>query len=463
MTENNMPNGNNSSDEMQQVVREDVPAVDNEKENAGSEEPAVVLAMPDHPKKRGVSVFACIIITLACCLVTFMATFVLLSSRYSNVFKEYAAAVNGGDFSQSLMTKISAIDSVMRDEYLYDIDDSELSASVLQGYMDGLGDRYADYYTADEFAALMEDTNGEMQGIGISIVNDTDNHALQIIAVFPDSPALEAGLRPGDRIAYVKIDGEYVSVAELGYQAAVSNMQGKADTMAEFIAYSEGNFDNPREYSIKRGYVTERTVESRICALDKTVGIIRITSFDRGTPEQFNEAVEAMLDAGAEKLVFDVRNNPGGDLDSVCSVLDTLLPEGTVVRTVDKNGSEEIVYTSDRNEIDVPMAVVANGNTASAGELFTAALRDYDKAVIVGEKTFGKGSMQTIRSFTDGTGFKFTYRYYCPPVSDNYDGVGIEPDIASSLSEVSAAKNIYTLEDSEDDQLAAAVDALNKK
>ena len=136
MTENNMPNGNNSSDEMQQVVREDVPAVDNEKDTAGSEEPAVVLAMPDSPKKRGVSVFACIIITLACCLVTFMATFVLLSSRYSNVFKEYAAAINGGDFSQSLMTKISAIDSVMRDEYLYDIDDSELSASILQGYME---------------------------------------------------------------------------------------------------------------------------------------------------------------------------------------------------------------------------------------------------------------------------------------------------------------------------------------
>lgn len=130
------------------------------------------------------------------------------------------------------------------------------------------------------------------------------------------------------------------------------------------------------------------------------------------------------------------------------------------MRTVDKNGNEEIVYTSDKNEIDVPMAVIANGNTASAGELFTAALRDYGKAVIVGQKTFGKGSMQTIRSFTDGTGFKFTYRYYCPPVSDNYDGVGIEPDVEVQLSEAASAKNIYTLEDSEDDQLQAAIEAL---
>lgn len=449
---------NNTSDEMQQGAPEGVPAADSEKDIG--EEPVCDTSEKVTKQKRGVRISTCVMLILICCILTFMTTFVILSGRYANAFREYANKISGGDFSQSLMAKLSSIDSVMRDEFLYDIDDEELAASILQGYMDGLGDRYADYYTAEEFDALLEDTNGEMQGIGVSIVNDPDNHALQIIAVFPDSPALEAGLRPGDRIAYVKVDGEYVSVAELGYQAAVSNMQGKVYTMAEFIAYREGNFDSPTEYYIKRGYVTERTVESHICTTDNTVGIIRITSFDRGTPVQFNEAVQTMLDSGAAKLVFDVRNNPGGDLDSVCSVLDTLLPEGTVVRTVDKNGNEEIVYTSDKNEIDVPMAVIANGNTASAGELFTAALRDYGKAVIVGQKTFGKGSMQTIRSFTDGTGFKFTYRYYCPPVSDNYDGVGIEPDVEVQLSEAASAKNIYTLEDSEDDQLQAAIEAL---
>lgn len=452
MNENNIPN--NDNDETQQDVVPDVPA-------AGNDIGICAEAADRAGKKklRGVSVPVCIIISVACCLVTFMTTFVVLSARYTDMFRNYVSEISGS-FGYSLLSKLTALDGVMRDEFLYDIDSDKITESVMQGYMDGLGDRYADCYTADEFAALMEDTNGEMQGIGISIVNDPDNHALQIIAVFPDSPALEAGLRPGDRIAYVKIDGEYVSVAELGYQEAVNNMQGKAGTNAEFIAFREGNFDSPEEYSITRGYVTERTVESRICKLDKSVGIIRITSFDRATPDQFNEAVKAMRDAGAEKLVFDVRNNPGGDLDSVCSVLDSLLPEGTVVRTVDKNGNEEVVYTSDKKEIDMPMAVLTNGNTASAGELFTAALRDYDKAVIVGTKTFGKGSMQTIRTFADGTGFKFTYRYYCPPVSDNYDGVGIEPDITAELSEDAAAKNFYTLEDSEDDQLAAAVDAL---
>lgn len=412
------------------------------------------------PKK--VSISACVCITLICCIVTFMTTHILLSEKYAGAFREYAEAVSGGDFNAALSAKLASIDSVIREEYLYDVDDTDLADSAVQGYMDGLGDRYADYYSADEFSALMDDTNGDMQGIGISIVNDSDTHALQIIAVFPESPALKAGLKPGDRIAYVKQDGEYVSVAELGYQSAVNALQGKADTFAEFIAYNDGSYDEPKEYSIKRGFVKERTAEGRLYSPDKTVGIIRITSFDKATPEQFKDAVDSLKAEGAEKLIFDVRFNPGGDLDSVCEVLDILLPEGPVVRTVDKNGDEQTVYTSDAEEINMPMAVLANGSTASAGELFCAALRDYDKAPIVGTNTFGKGSMQTIRSFSDGTGFKFTYRYYCPPVSDNYDGVGIAPDIEADLGEAAAAKNFYTLSDEEDDQLTAAYTALNK-
>ena len=138
-----------------------------------------------------------------------------------------------------------------------------------------------------------------------------------------------------------------------------------------------------------------------------------------------------------------------------------LVPKGPVIRTVDKKGNEEVVYTSDKNETDVPMAVLVNGNTASAGELFAACLVDYDKAFLVGEKTFGKGSMQTTRSFNDGTAFKYTYRYYCPPFSDNYDGVGITPEFEVELPEEVQA-HFYTMTDSEDTQLQCAVKELTK-
>lgn len=404
-------------------------------------------------RRRGVSIGVCIAVVLLCCLATFMATFVWLTTVYSRKNTEQS-------FLDKVSEKLGIMDSTVRNEFLYDIDEDAVCDGILRGYMYSLGDRYAEYYDKEQFETLMSDSNGEMQGIGVSIVYDSDTPSLQIISVFPDSPAMEAGLVPGDLIVYVKTDGEYKSVSELGYAAAVSAMQGKADTLAEFIVYKNNQLEGRKEYSVKRGYVTEITAEGHLYSEDESVGIIRITAFNGKTPEQFFAAMEELTKSGAEKLIIDVRNNPGGELNSVCSVLDPLLPEGPVIRTVDRDGREEVVYTSDKNETDIPMAVIVNGNTASAGELFTAALKDYKKAVIVGTTTFGKGSMQTIRAFSDGTGLKYTYRYYCPPFSDNYDGVGITPDITEEIGEAVADKNIYTLTDAEDNQLLAAYEAL---
>ena len=319
---------------------------------------------------------------------------------------------------------------------------------------------YAEYFNKEEMARFADESNAKMQGIGVSVTYNAERGVIEIINVFPDSPAYEAGLMVGDEVAYVKDGDEYVSVQSLGYTAALAKLRGEAGTVAEFAAYRNKDYETPMEYSIKREYVTEYTVSYELYEPDNTVGIIKISSFDAKTPQQFRNAFDALTAQGVQKLVFDVRNNPGGDKDSVGSILDMLLPEGPVIRTIDKNGNEEVIYTSDANEITMPMAVVVNGNTASAGELFCSALRDYNKAKIVGETTYGKGSMQSVRSFSDGTGFKFTYRYYCPPFSDNYDGVGVVPDVEVTLSEESAAKNLYLLSHSEDAQLAAAVDTM---
>ena len=416
---------------------------------------AVVAEPAPNPRKntpRGVSPGTVAVIAAICIIATFMATYVLFSVRYMHEGSSDGAVGKA-------VEKMNLLDALIQEEYVGEIDEEALTDWILKGYMAGLGDPYAEYYTEEEFSALLADNRGEMQGIGISVTMDTDTGLIEVISVYPESPALEAGVMPGDRIAYIIEDGQYYSVTELGYSVAVSMLQGEADTYASFVV-QRGDSQEPLEFSIQRGYITEYTVTSRLYTPDPTVGVIQITSFDGGTPEQFAAAVQSLQDQGAERLILDVRYNPGGDLDSVCSVLDTLLPEGPVIRTIDKDGNEEVVYTSDAQELGMPMVVLVNEGTASAGELFASALQDYEKAQVVGVQTYGKGSMQTIHSFGDGTGFKYTYRYYCPPFSDNFDGVGVTPDIVEEMDEALAERSIYTLTDEEDNQLAAAYNAL---
>lgn len=403
-------------------------------------------------KGGGVPVAAMIAIVLVAVLVTFMTTYVLTASKPA-----------GGDaegIPEEAYEKLSQISEVLDEYYLYDIDEDLLSAYILKGYMYGIGDNYAEYFTKEEFDALMSDTNAEMVGIGISVASD-GNDGILIISVFPDSPAQKAGVMPGDVVTHIMADGEMTAVSSLGFTVASNHMRGEAGTKCEFIVARGEDLSESVEFSIERGKITEYTVTHRVHTLDKKIGVIAISSFDKETPNQFKKAYDELLAAGCEKLVIDVRNNPGGELISVCTTLDMLVPEGPVIRTVDKAGNETVEYTSDKNESNVPMAVLVNGNTASAGELFAACLKDYEKAVLVGETTFGKGSMQTTMSFSDGTAFKYTFRYYCPPFSDNYDGVGIKPDVKAELSK-EALSHFYTLTDAEDTQLQAAVEELNK-
>lgn len=410
------------------------------------------VSAPRKNTPRGVSPGTVAVIAAICIIATFMATYVLFFVRYMSEEPADGAV-------EKAVEKMNLLDALIQEEYVGEVDEEALTDWILKGYMAGLGDPYAEYYTEEEFSALLADNRGEMQGIGISVTMDTDTGLIEVISVYPESPALEAGVMPGDRIAYIIEDGQYYSVTELGYSVAVSMLQGEADTYASFVV-QRGDSQEPLEFSIQRGYITEYTVSSRLYAPDPTVGVIQITSFDGGTPEQFAAAVQSLQEQGVERLILDVRYNPGGDLDSVCSVLDTLLPEGPVIRTIDKDGNEEVVYTSDAQELDMPMVVLVNEGTASAGELFASALQDYEKALVVGAQTYGKGSMQTIHSFGDGTGFKYTYRYYCPPFSDNFDGVGVTPDVVEELDEALAERSIYTLTDEEDNQLAAAYNAL---
>ena len=416
-------------------------------------------------KKISLPIF--ILSILLTVLVVFMATFVgtseMFREKYGALVKDLSNG-NGTVIADSDMTsdeKLEIIKSIFTLYSYYDLDDEALMNGALKGLAQGTGDRYAEYYTEEEFSAMMDDSNGDMQGIGISVIHNTDYNVIEIINVFPNSPALEAGLVPGDLITYVGIGENARPVEELGYTNAVMALQGTAGTLCEFTVNYGDNYSQTKEYSIERGFVKEQTVTHRICDTDKTVGIIKILEFDATTPDQFYSAIDDLKADGAEKLIFDVRYNPGGSLDSICEILDFLVPEGPIIRIKDKEGKEETI-DSDENEFNMPMAVLCNSSTASAAELFTSAMMDYDKAVSVGNVTYGKGSMQTTIPLTDGSGIKLTTKMYFPPFSEGYDGIGITPDIEIDMDESTEGISIYKITDAQDTQLQRAIQYFNE-
>lgn len=433
---------------------------ENEIDEASEQKPKN-LKIEKRKAKPGVPPIIYVLSLLAVATTAFSAAWIVSSKTYSNKINDILS-----DRSETVTLvegKLMQMDSLLENEFLFDMDSEKIADNVMKGYMYGLGDKYAEYYTADEYKMLTDQQAGSMEGIGVTVYYDAEEGGLRVAEVVKDSPAEKAGVKVNDLIAYVVEGEEYYSVSGLGYTMAVSKLRGEAGTKAEFIIYrEEEEYAVPHEMSVERQHITTSTVVGHIHCADKTVGVINIKSFDDNTADEFIKMVEDLMKEGAEKFIFDVRSNPGGELFSIGKVLDYLLPEGPVARTVDKNGNEEVVYTSDENELDVPMIVVCNGNTASAGELFCAALRDYNKAKIVGTNTYGKGTMQTTRVFGDNTAFKYTFRYYCPPYSDNYDGVGIAPDVVVDLSEEHQNVSSYSLSDTEDEQICAAYSELIK-
>lgn len=406
-------------------------------------------------------------------LFTFQTTYIVLQNRFEAKYLEEVKnptqndGTSEGDlvrgeednvsnsFLDKVIKKLSEVDSIYRENYLGELDDEVLLDNIIAGYVYGTGDEYAAYYNSADFQQFITDMEGEMVGVGISVIYNPEYKVIEVMNIMPDSPALEAGVQIGDLIVYVGEDHE--SVAELGYYPAVAKMQGEEGTEAVFTVYRGKNYEETVEFRIKRAKITEMTVMHHVYGPDNTVGVIKISGFDSKTPDQFFEAIGDLTTQGCDKFVVDLRYNPGGELNSILTVLDNLLPEGPVIRIFDGNNNEVASYQSDAKELDIPMAVLVNGNTASAAELFTSALRDYDKALIIGTTTYGKGCMQTTIPLSDYSAVSVTYRMYNPPFSDNYHGIGIVPDVVVELDEALYEKNFYKITDEEDNQLAAAV------
>lgn len=326
--------------------------------------------------------------------------------------------------SQETQEKMKSIDELIEQAYLYsdDIDKAELQEWLIKGYVQGLGDPYSVYYDEAETQSLMESTSGEFGGIGVVIQQDIDTMVMTFTNVYAESPGEKAGLKDGD-ILY-KVNGEDVTGQDL--DTVVSKIRGEKGTTVDITVYRANTLE---EYSctVTRDIIQVTTVAYEM--KEDNIGYIIVSGFEQVTYKQFEEAIQALNDQGMEKMIVDLRDNPGGNLSTVCEMLDLILPEGTIVYTEDKQNVREVITSDDKKQMDIPMAVLINGNSASASEIFAGAIQDYEMGTLVGTTTYGKGIVQNIYSLGDGTSLKLTTSEYFTPNGRNIHGIGIKPDI----------------------------------
>lgn len=346
---------------------------------------------------------------------------------------------------QAMYEKLDEIDQIFRQNYLFDLDEEELQTAIAQGYVEGTGDRYAAYLTQDQSENRTTKYEGKSYGIGVSCTQYPDSQALYVTLVHEGSPAEAAGVQAGDVI--LAVNG--VMAEEVGYSQAVALIQGEEDTTCTLTV---SRAEETLELSANRAEYTSTTVTSHMI---DDIGLVRIYSFAANTEEQFKTAYHSLTGQGATALVIDLRNNLGGTLESTESILDFLLPEGNLYTTVYKDGREE-EHPSDANCVSLPMAVLVNGNSASASELFAGAMQDFGAAKLVGTKTYGKGVMQNTYTLKDKSSVVLTFAYFNLPNGENYDGVGITPNVEVTLDE-EQTKHFYQLTDEEDPQLQEAL------
>ena len=351
------------------------------------------------------------------------------------------------------LAKINKIENLIDQYYLFDIDKNKQQEGAVEGYVKSLGDPYSEFLTKEEMDSLNQQTEGEYAGVGI-VVTPSETGAITVVSAIKGSPAFEKGIKKDDII--LKINGKDYNASQMN--DAVKVMKGKPNTDVKLtIARMENKTSKIFDVNITRRMISLTTVNSQKIG---DIGYINITQFDRKTDKEFIEQYENLKKQNVKSIVLDLRNNPGGLLDSTVKIADYLLPQGVIVKTVDKNKKED-VQKSDASEQNLPMVVLVNGSSASASEILTGALKDYKKATIVGEKTFGKGIVQTIIPMDKGEGLKLTISEYFSPNGNKIHKQGVKPDVEIKLDE--KAKGIGVEFMNEDNQLQKALEILNKK
>ena len=349
------------------------------------------------------------------------------------------------------VSKLSQLQSLIEERYIEGADSTVLEDAAANAMVAATGDRWSYYIPASEYETYQENMANAYVGVGITILSSEEVEGFQIMSVTPGGPAEEAGVQVDDLL--IGVDGEDVRQSDANQ---VRNLvRGEEGTDVVLTLLRE---ETELELTVQRRHM--ETPVATYTMLEDQVGLVTIENFDSRCSEETIAAIETLREQGAEKLIFDARNNPGGFADELVKVLDYLLPEGDLFRTERYDGYED-VDVSDENFLDMPMAVLVNGDSYSAAEFFAAALQEYEAAIVVGEHTSGKGHFQTTYQLSDGSAVALSIGRYYTPKGVCLEGVGIEPDVPVTVDEDTAMEIYFdSLPREEDPQIQAALDAL---
>lgn len=337
------------------------------------------------------------------------------------------------------------------DKYYYgDYDEKKIVDNSLKAMVASLDDKYSNYMTSEEYEQNLLDAKGSVSGIGI-VVNLTENNEIKIIQVNAESPAEKIGVKVDDIL--IAVDGK--DITQMEYSDAVKMVRGEEGTEVT-LTLKRGS--EKLDFTMTRENIVNKSVTSRM--LKNDIAYIRINGFKENTASQYDEELKSCLEKGAKAIIFDLRNNGGGLVSACEDCLDPLLPAGDIAVAEFKDGTNEIICKSDPNELNLPMAVLINENSASAAELFSAALRDFGKAVLVGKNSFGKGIMQNTYNLDNGSGLKLTVAKYRTVKSECYHGIGLAPDYEVDMPEEFSDTKIEDIPENQDKQLQKAIEVI---
>lgn len=399
----------------------------------------------DSEKRQKIYKIVMLVILVA--VITFILTTMLMYNIRGEEKYIYVSGNDGG-----ISTTLSNFRKLIDKKFLGEINEQDLINGAIKGYISGLNDPYTEYMTKEEMDEFNIDVTGNFVGIGVYLTKDIQKNAVIIISPIKDTPAHEAGLLPGDIIT--KIDD--VSYTGEQLTEASNKIKGEEGTNVKLEILRDGK---TLTFDITRRTVKVNHVENKV--INNNVGYIKFNTFDEGCGDEFKGKLQELKDKGIQSLIIDIRNNGGGIVDEAIEIADLMTPkDATLLITVDKNNNEEITKSKEDAIIDIPIVVLTNENTASASEILAAALKDNNKATIVGTKTYGKGVIQELLTLTDGSGLKITTNEYYTPNRSKINEVGIQPDEEIKLPE--ELEDELEIEEAKDTQLQKAIEILKK-